>query len=101
MTTWDSMSDVDRQHMRDAGRDEGGRHLGPRPLPRGLAVGPEEGGLDGSLGGRGSGTEPLGGFPPGEEAGAALEAAHGPQTAGGGSRKGQEVPDPLEGEPRG
>lgn len=30
MSTWDFMSDVDRQHMRDAGRDEGGRHLGAR-----------------------------------------------------------------------
>lgn len=34
MSTWDSMSDHERAQMRDAGRDEGGRHLGPRgPRP--------------------------------------------------------------------
>lgn len=31
MSTWDSMTDGQRDAIRDAGRDEGGRHVGPRP----------------------------------------------------------------------
>lgn len=30
MSTWDSMSPVEQNAMREAGRDEGGHHMGPR-----------------------------------------------------------------------